>query len=318
MKVVFLDTKTLGDDIVLDDFKMFGEFVSHDTTPNKQETIKRVKDANIIITNKVIIDKEVMDKATKLKLICVAATGMNNIDLEYAKKREIVVKNVEDYSTKSVAQHTFTLLFYLLGQTRYYDEYVKDKKWCDSEIFTNLDKVFWEISEKTWGIIGLGNIGKEVAKIAESFGAKVIYYSTSGKNSNNRYKKVGLNELMSKSDIISIHAPLNEKTLNLITKKELLKMRDGSILLNLGRGGIINEQDLAEVLDSKEIYAGLDVVWREPIEKRSPLLSVKNIQRLIITPHIAWASKEARERLKDKIINNIKEFIQGEKYGKRA
>lgn len=311
MNIVFLDTKTVGDDISLDNFKKFGTFTGYDITKSKEETIQRVKQADIIITNKVIIDKDIMDSAKNLKLICVAATGMNNIDLEYAKNKGVSVKNVAGYSTKSVTQHTFTLLFYLLGKTGYYDKLVKEKKWCESEIFTNLDKPFWEIAGKTWGIIGLGNIGKEVAKIAECFGANIIYYSTSGKNSDKRYERVSLKELMKKSDIISIHAPLNDNTNNLITKQELSMIKDGSIILNLGRGGIINENDLAEILDNKDIYAGLDVTKNEPIEEDSPLLNITNKDRLVITPHIAWASLEARKTLVKKIIQNIENFIGG-------
>ncbi len=310
MNILFLDSKTIGDDISLDIFKQFGNFISYDTTLTKEDALKRTRNANIIITNKVIIDKDIIDNATDLKLICVAATGMNNIDLEYAKKRDIEVRNVANYSTKSVAQHTFTLLFYLLGQTKYYDDFVKERRWCESKIFTHLEKPFWEIFDKTWGIIGLGSIGKEVAKIAECFGANILYYSTSGKNINSSYKKVTLEELLKTSDIISIHAPLNNNTNNLLTKKELLKVKDGSIILNLGRGAIINEDDLAEVIDEKEIYVGLDVTKSEPLQKDSPLFSIKKKNNLVITPHIAWSSIEARNRLIHKIAKNIENYLK--------
>ncbi len=310
MNIVFLDAKTVGNDLSLDIFNKFGNFVSYDTTRNEKEVIQRVKHSDIIITNKVVIDKNVIDNAKNLKLVCIAATGMNNINLEYAKQKGITVKNVTDYSTKSVAQHTFTLLFYLLGKTKFYDNLVKDKKWCESEIFTNLDKPYWEISGKKWGIIGLGNIGKEVAKIAKCFGANIIYYSTSGKNQDKNYKNVSLEELLKTSDIISIHAPLNKNTDNLIRKNELSMMKEGAIILNLGRGGIINENDLAEILDKKDIYAGLDVCKKEPIEKNSPLLNIKNKDRLIITPHIAWAGLEARKILITKIAENIEQFLK--------
>ena len=313
MNIVFLDAKTVGNDTSLKYFKKFGNFTSYETTMSKDDTLKRVKYADIVITNKVVIDKDVINSSKNLKLICVAATGMNNIDLEYAKKKNIVVKNVAGYSTKSVAQHTFTLLFYLLGQIKYYDDFVKEKKWCESKIFTNLDKPFWEISGKTWGIIGLGNIGKEVAKIAKCFGANIIYYSTSGKNKNDRYKSVSLDELLTTSDIISIHAPLNNKTNNLISKDELQMIKDGAILLNLGRGGIINEDDLAEVIDIKDIYVGLDVTKNEPLQKNSPLFNIKNHDNIVITPHIAWSSIEARKELINKIVKNIEDFLQKNK-----
>ncbi len=314
-ELVFLDAKTVGDDISLGRFKKFGNFISYQNTLTKEETFKRVKNANIIITNKVVIDKDVIESATKLELICVAATGMNNIDLEYAKLKGITVKNVNDYSTDSVAQHTFTLLFYLLGRVRYYDDLVKSGKWCESEIFTNLDKPYHELNGKTWGIVGLGNIGKRVADIAECFGAKVIYYSTSGKNRDSRYKRVDLSELLSSSDIVSIHAPLNSQTSDLITREELKLLKDEAILLNLGRGGIVNEKDLANIIDEKHIFAGLDVTKNEPIEKDNPLLKIKNKERLIITPHIAWSSIEAREVLVKKIETNIENFLGGEKNG---
>ncbi|NPA73191.1 MAG: D-2-hydroxyacid dehydrogenase [Epsilonproteobacteria bacterium] len=314
MKIIFLDAKTVGKDVSLKRFKKLGNFKAYKTT-KKHQTPSRVKDADIIITNKVVIDKSVIKQAKKLKLICVAATGMNNIDLKYATKKGIKVKNVKDYSTPSVAQHTFSMLFYLIGKSCYYDRYTKSKKWSKSDIFTNLDKPFFEIKDKKWGIIGLGTIGKEVAKIATAFGCNVSYYSTSGKNRSSDFKRVDLKKLLKESDIISIHAPLNEKTNNLITKKELSLLKEGAVLLNLGRGGIVNEKDLAKTLDKKDIYVGLDVTSKEPIEADSALLNIKNKDRLFITPHIAWASKESRERLVEKIYQNIKEEL---KDGKRA
>ena len=220
MKIVLLDKKTLGNDIDLSAFHKYGTFALHDIT-SKNDTIKKVKDADIIITNKVIIDKNVLDNAPNLKLICVAATGMNNIDLEYASSKNIVVKNVAGYSTNSVVQHTFSLAFYLIGKLKYYDEYVKSEQWIKSPIFTHLDKPFFEIADKTWGIIGLGEIGKKVANIASSFGADIMYYSTSGKNRDNKFQRVALEKLLKTSDIISIHAPLNEQTKNLLNHMNL-------------------------------------------------------------------------------------------------
>ncbi len=309
MKIVFLDAKTLGDDISLRCFKGFGEIEVYQTTlPN--EVVDRIKDADVIVTNKVVIDKSVMINAKRLKCICVAATGMNNIDLDAAKELNIDVKNVKAYSTNSVIQHTFAMLFYLLEQLRYYDDYVKSLKWSESSLFTSLDRKFWEINGKNWGIIGLGTIGKGVAKIALAFGANIFYYSTSKKNKNSNYPHLDLDELLQKSHIISIHAPLTKETENLITKRELELMKDRAILLNLGRGKIINEEDLAQVIDKKEIYVGLDVLEKEPPSKDNPLLHIKYKDRLLITPHIAWTSKEAREKLIEGICNNIKEFLE--------
>ncbi|CAA6800778.1 MAG: D-3-phosphoglycerate dehydrogenase (EC [uncultured Campylobacterales bacterium] len=308
MKIVVLDAKTLGSDISLDGLKEFGEVVTYETT-SKEQTQSRVKDADIILTNKVVITKEIMSNSS-FKLICETATGTDNIDLIAARELGIEVKNVAGYSTNSVVQMTFSLALYLLGKMKFYDEFVKSANWAKSGIFTNIDKPFNEISGKTWGIIGLGNIGKKVASIAECFGCNIQYYSTSGKNSNSEYKQVSLDELMSSSDIISIHAPMNENTNNLITSKELNKMHEKSILLNLGRGGIVNEDDLACVLDEKEIYAGLDVTKVEPLPLSSPLYSVKkNQDRLVITPHIAWASVEARTKLMELTLENIREFL---------
>ncbi len=308
MKIVILDAKTLGE-VNFDLFKKFGDVEIYDITkPN--ETIERIQDADIIVTNKVVIGQPEMDAASKLKLICIAATGMNNVDLEYAAKKGIVVKNVAGYSTESVVQHTFAMAFYLIEHLRYYDDYVKSGKWSESGIFTCIDRPFFEIFNKRWGIIGLGAIGKRVAEVAKSFGCDVVYYSTSGKNDNPEFKRVSLEALLSTSHIVSIHAPLNEATKNLIGYKELELLKDGAVLLNLGRGGIINEEDLAKILEFKNIFVGLDVTQTEPLPKDSPLLSKKFKEKLLITPHIGWTSIEARERLLDGIIENIEAFLK--------
>lgn len=308
MKIVFLDRKTLGDDITLNQFEAYGDIETFEST-SKNQTISRIKNAAIVITNKVVIDKEVIDN-TNIKLICVAATGMNNIDLEYASKKGISVKNVAGYSTASVTQLTFSHALNFIQKIGYYDNYVKDKGWENSEIFTNLDKPFYELDRKKWGIIGLGNIGKSVANVASSFGCEVSYYSTSGKNNNTQYEQKSLEELLKTSDIISIHCALNDSTKDLLNKTNLPMLKDGSILLNLGRGGIVNEQDITDILNSsKDIFFGTDVVTKEPIEANSPLLQVKNKNKIAFTPHIAWASKEARVRLLNGIENNIKDFL---------
>jgi len=308
MKIVILDAKTLGDDLDLTPINDFGEFIIYQTTSPSQ-TIQRVEDANIIITNKVVISSDIMAKAKNLKLIVISATGMNNVDLEYAKANNIEVKNVAGYSTKSVVQHTFSLCFYLLEKLAYYDNVVKSGDWSKSKLFTDVSRPFGEISNMKWGIIGMGTIGQEVAKIASSFGAEVLYYSTSGANNQESYKRVELNELLLSCDIISIHSPLNSDTKYLLNKSNLSLLKDKAIILNLGRGGIINEEHLADELNKREIYTGLDVLEVEPIEESNPLLNIKNLDRLIITPHIAWTSKDAREKLLDGVVNNIKEFV---------
>ncbi len=310
MKIVLLDKETLGS-VDLSLFAQFGDFTAYDITP-KSETLNRVKDADIIITNKVIIDKFIIQNSKNLKLICIAATGMNNVDLDSAKKEGVEVKNVAGYSTTSVTQATFTLLFTLIGSSCYYDQYVKSGLWSKSPIFTNLKREFFEINGKTWGIIGLGDIGKSVARVATSFGANVIYYSTSGVNRDHKYQRKSLNDLLENSDIISIHAPLNAKTDNLIKQDEFLKIKKGAIILNMGRGGIVNESDLAYAIDNFGILAGLDVSKTEPINSSNPLLHVEQKDSIIFSPHTAWASKEARERLVKMVANNIKNFIKGE------
>jgi glycerate dehydrogenase len=306
MKIVFLDFKTLGD-VNIDKFNDFGEVEVYQTTTYEQ-TIDRIKDADIIITNKVVIDSYMMDNSN-LKLICVAATGMNNIDLEYAKDKAIEVKNVAGYSTNSVVSQTFAIYFHLAHSNNYYDDFGKNS-WSSNDIFTHHTKDFFELENKKWGIIGLGEIGRGVAKVADAFGCEVCYYSTSGANNNSDYQRVKLDELMSSCDIISIHSPLNSQTDNLITYDKLSLMKSSAIILNLGRGGIINENDLAKAIDDEVVYkAGTDVTAKEPIPKDNPLLHTENKDRLFITPHIAWASVEARARLVEMIYQNISSSI---------
>tara|TARA_B110000046_G_scaffold184455_1_gene222966 strand:+ start:2018 stop:2944 length:927 start_codon:yes stop_codon:yes gene_type:complete len=308
MKIVFLDRKTLGDDINLDQFDTLGEVVYYDFT-KLDEVLARVKDADVVVTNKVVIDKKIMEN-TKIKLICITATGMNNIDLDYAQEKGIKVKNVAAYSTSSVAQFTLAYILHFIQKINFYDNYVKTGGWGDSAIFTNHDKPFYELQGKTVGIIGLGDIGKEVAKIVTAFGCKVIYYSTSGKNTDSLYESVSLEYLLKNSHIITIHCPLNKQTNNLLNARNLNSIQDGAILLNLSRGGIVNEQDIASILNAgKDMYFATDVTTSEPIVKDSALLKIQDESRIIITPHIAWASIEARIRLMDLVFKNIQENI---------
>jgi glycerate dehydrogenase len=304
MKIVLLDALTFGD-TDLSGFERLGDVEVYQTT-SADETDARIKDVDVIVTNKVVITKEHMQNNKNLKLICVAATGMNNVDFEAASELGIKVKNVAGYSTDSVIQHTFSLLFYLIGHSRYYDEVVKDGTYSRSPIFTDVSKPFFEVKNKKWGIIGLGEIGRGVASVASAFGADVCYYSTSGKNSNSDYKRVELDAMLSECDIISIHAPLNEQTNNLLDYEQLLMCKDGAVVLNLGRGGIINEEAVAKIVDEKNISFGLDVLSKEPMRQNHPLLDVKNKERLYVTPHIAWTSIEARDKLIASVIENIK------------
>ena len=307
MNIVILDRKTLGFDIDMSIFDALGSVKSYDTTkPN--ETIERLKEADIVITNKVVISKEVMEN-TELKLICISATGMNNVDLEYAKQKNVQVKNVAGYSSASVVQLAFSMIFYFMQKLDYYKKYVDGGNWQKSDIPTHIDKAFFELDGKKIGIIGLGDIGRNFAKKALAFDCEVVYFSTSGNNSNTQYKRVELNELLEICDIISIHCPLNENTKDLLTYENMKNIKDGAILLNLGRGGIINEADLAKIIDEKEIYCGIDVVSVEPILDSNPLLSVKNKEQLLLLPHIGWSSVEARNRLIEMVAQNIEDFI---------
>lgn len=309
MNIVFLDADTMGKMDLATAFETLGNYQQYGTTSESQ-VIERIRNAEVVVTNKVKIGKDVLNKSPKLKLICIAATGMNNIDLEAAKELNITVKNVSGYSTESVAQQTFSLIFGLLNHIRYFDQYSKDDKgYSQSPIFTSFDREFAEINGKTFGIVGLGTIGKRVANIAQFFGAKVIYYSTSGKNNQQEFERVELDQLLSKSDIISIHAPLNNNTQNLFGTKEFQKMKPNAILVNTGRGGIVIEKELANALD-KEYIAGaaLDVFEQEPLSAENPLLKIQKPEKLILSPHIAWASIESRERLLKGILSNIREF----------
>lgn len=307
MKIVILDALTFGE-TSLEAFEELGELKVYQTT-TADETQGRIADADVIVSNKVVITDSMMAESPSLKLICVAATGMNNVDLEAAFTRGIAVKNVAGYSTDSVIQHTFSMLFYLMGHSRYYDEYVKSGDWQQSPVFTNVTKPFFEIKGKKWGVIGLGEIGRGVANIATTFGAEVSYYSTSGANENPDYKRVTLSQLIEESDIVSIHAPLNAQTQDLIAHSELLQLKDGAILLNLGRGGIVSEEALSVIIDAKPIYVGLDVLTKEPMSDPHPLMNITNSERLYVTPHIAWTSVEARDKLIAMVIENIRTFM---------
>jgi len=309
MKLVFLDTKTIGEDIDLSAYDALGEVVKYGFS-TLEEIPERVKDADVLIVNKIAINEQTIGTAKNLKLVCVTATGTNNLDKEYLKKRGIAWRNVAGYSTESVTQHTFALLFYLLEKIRYYDDYVKDEKYINDTVFTHFAEHFNEVNGKTWGIIGLGTIGRRVADIAKAFGARVIYYSASGSPAQEGYEQVDFETLLTTSDIVSVHAPLNEYTKDLMDREAFAKMKKTAIFLNLGRGSIVVEQDLYEALETGEIAAaGLDVLCEEPMSETNPLAKIKDSKKLIITPHIAWASVEARNRLMQIIAGQIREFL---------
>lgn len=308
MKIVFLDRASLGD-ASLKAIEQLGELTCYDRT-SPQERIARIADAEVIITNKVRIDRPEMEAAPALKMICIAATGMNNVDLQAAEERGIPVRNVAGYSTESVVQSTFAHLLNLTAKLPYFDQRVKSGAYSQSGLFTDMGRSFRELYGKRMGIIGLGAIGRRVATVAEAFGMEVVYYATSGKAHDDYFRAVSLDELLTTSDVISIHAPLNERTRNLISEEELRRMQYHTILLNAGRGGIICEKALAEALNEGWIAgAGLDVYAQEPLPADSPLLFINEPERLSLTPHTAWASAEARARLVAGIAKNIEELL---------
>jgi lactate dehydrogenase-like 2-hydroxyacid dehydrogenase len=310
MKIAFLDTKTVGDLPNLGNFEDFGEFITYSSTPLDQVPA-RITDVDVLITNKVSISREAMFQASQLKLICIAATGMNNVDLAAAHEKGIVVKNVVDYSTHSVAQHSFSLVLSLLNNPALHDQYVRSGTYSRDDIFTYLGAPFWQLKDKRFGIIGLGNIGKKVAEIAEAFGCEIVYYSSSGKNRHDRYLRLELEELLKTSHVVSVHAPLNAKTENLITYEKIRLMNSDAVLVNTSRGGIIHEGDLAKACDEKLIRgAGVDVFSQEPLPADHPYLNVQKPERLLLTPHIAWTSEESRLLLVDRIYENIRTFLK--------
>ena len=308
MKIVFLDASTLGA-ASLEPIKALGELVCYPYS-SPAEALERVKEAEVLIINKVKVTAGLMDAAPKLKLICEAATGVNNIDLEAAAARGIPVKNVAGYSTDSVVQLTFALILNLLCRTASYDNYIKGGEYSASPIFTEVSRPFPELAGKTMGIVGMGTIGQRVAKVAEAFGMKVIYFSTSGTSHCKDYPSVTIDELMGASDIVSIHAPLNARTNWLIKAREISLMRPSAIIINIGRGGIVDEQALADAISEGRIAgAGLDVFTSEPRPAGNPLLHTAHPERLSLTPHIGWASREALSRLVDGIALNISESL---------
>ena len=312
MNIVVLEQNSIGLDIDLTIYEEFGNVTYYGNTVH--EVAERIKDADIVIANKARLDEESMKDAPNVKLICEFATGYDNVDLEYCKKRGIAVANVVDYSTPAVAQHTFAMALYLLERLPYYDNYVKSGIYASQDRFSNFDKPFLELEGKRWGIVGLGNIGKKTAKIAKAFGCEVVYYSVTGKNSNQEYKRVEFDELLETCDFISVHCPLSDLTKNLIDYSAMKKMKKTAILLNVARGPVINNADLYRALTEGEIYAaGLDVLEKEPITDENPLSKIKDSEKLIITPHMAWASTESRTRLAVEVYENIKAFLNGEK-----
>ncbi len=317
MNIVVLDADSIGHDISLDSWKAYGDVTLYGLT-KYEEIPERIKDADIVMTNKCHLDEKALKDAKNVKFIAELATGYNNIDIEYCKAHGIAVANVGGYSTMTVVQHTFALLLSMNEKLSYYSDYINSGAYSESPLFTNVSQGFAELFGKTYGIVGLGTIGKKVAEIATALGCKVIYFSASGhKQEDVPYEYVSFDELLERSDFISIHAPLNEKTKDLFDDAAFSKMKKSAILINVGRGPIVNEEAVASALKNDEILGyGADVFTTEPIPKGSPIAELAKSgfskDRLLLTPHTAWASMDARNRLVSEVEKNLKAFFAGE------
>ncbi|MBQ6253601.1 MAG: hydroxyacid dehydrogenase [Bacteroidales bacterium] len=308
MKIVFLDAATMGT-TPLTEIEVLGEFVRYESS-TPEEALERVRDADVAILNKVIVNKAFLDAAPRLKLVCEAGTGINNIDTKLCDERGVAVRNVAGYSTDSVAQHTWALILALAGRLFHYNAYTKDGRYSAGIIHTDAAHPYTELVGKTIGIVGMGAIGSKVAKIATLFGMKLIYYSTSGTSHCREYPSVPIETLLREADVVSVHAPYNERTAGLIDYDGLCLMKPTAWLVNTGRGGIAVENDLARAIDEERIAGiGLDVFEKEPLPADSPLLHSSHPERIILTPHIAWSSVEARARLASEMARNIREYL---------
>ena len=312
MKISILERDSLGIDVDMSAIDKLGEVTVYAAT-TVENAVEHIGDADIVIANKLPLNEITLKEAKNLKFVAQTATGTNNVDFIYTNAHGIKVANVPSYSTDSVAQHTFSLLLYLLEKMRFFDDYVKNGTYSKSNCFSCLDMIYPEIAGKTWGIIGMGAIGQKVAQIASVFGCKVITYSESGKTYDMPYRQVDFDTLLAESDILSVHAPLNEYTKDLMNYEAFSKMKESAYFINVGRGPIVVEEDLARALEEGQIRAaGLDVMRVEPLPLESPLLKIQDSTKLVITPHTAWATSEARQRCVDVVTENIKAFLRGE------
>ena len=312
MNIVVLERNSVGPDISVDCLQELGDVTYYKNTVTIEEVRERVKDADIIVANKSPMNEESLKDASHVKLICEFATGYDNCDLAYCSKRGIKVTNVVNYSTDMVAQHTFTLALALSQKLAYYDTYVKSGAYSAQDRFSNFDVPFYELCGKTWGIVGMGNIGRKVAQIATAFGCKVIFYSVTGKSTCKEYVQVDKETLLAESDFLSLHCPLSDLSRNFIDREALRKMKKSAVLINVARGPVVNNTDLYHALSEGEIAAaGLDVLEKEPLELTNPLSKLKDSNQLIITPHLAWGSVEARIRCVEGVYQNIKAFQEG-------
>ncbi|MCC8168863.1 MAG: hydroxyacid dehydrogenase, partial [Oscillospiraceae bacterium] len=303
MKIVILDAATLGGDIDFSLFEKFGVVEIYQRTA-ENELAERICDTDVIIVNKIKLNRGNLSGAKKLKLICVTATGYDNIELQYCRENKIGVCNVTGYSTDSVAQLTASMALSLVMKLSSFDEYVKSGKYRESGIQNHLEPTFHEISGMTWGIVGMGNIGKRVAQITCALGAEVIVHT---RTKNSDYECVGIDELCERSDIISVHVPLNEGTRCLINRSRIAKMKGSAVLINVARGAVVDERALVDAVKNGDIGGiGIDVYATEPIAEDSPYNELVGRNNVILTPHMAWGAYEARVRCIEEIAENIR------------
>lgn len=312
MKLVILERNSAGTDVDVSCFERFGEVACYPNTV-AENTAERVKNADIVIANKAPLNETTLKDAPNVKLICLLATGFDNVDLAYCKSRGIKVTNVVNYCTSTVAQHTLLLALTLLEKLAFYDDYVKSGTYSAQDRFSNFDRTFHDLEGRTWGIVGMGTIGRRVAELAQAFGCKVIFYSASGRSTCTDYERVEFDTLLQRSDILSLHCPLSDRTRGLFNREAFARMKDTAILINVARGPIVDTQALYDALVTNRIAgAGLDVLEKEPMAKDNPLAQIKDSTKLIITPHMAWASIESRTFLVEEAVRNIEAFLDGE------
>lgn len=312
MKIVVLDRTSVGEDVSVEEMKQYGEVVFYNSTPDDL-VAERIADADIVVANKNPINEAALKGAEHVKLVCQFATGYDNVDIGYCKSRGIRVVNVRNYSTAAVAQHTVALALSVLENMPYYDEYVKSGAYSAQERFAHFGKTYYELDGKVWGIIGMGNIGRSVARIAEALGCRVIFYSASGRSTCTDYERVDFDTLLARSDVLSLHCPLSDRTRHIMNVAAFEKMKRSAILINVARGAVVDTAALARALKDGQIRgAGIDVFEKEPVPAEDALLALKDTGVLQMTPHMAWASIEARTRCVTETCRNIEAFLHGQ------
>lgn len=310
MKISILDIATLGDDLNFDTIQSLGDVTVYDIT-KQEDVVDRIRDAEVLILNKVKLNKTNLPYAEKLKLICITATGFDNVDLDYCRAHNIAVCNVAGYSTDSVVQLTVAMAFSLATNLGAFDGYVKSGRYTESGIFNCIKPVFREMSALTWGVVGLGNIGKKVADIAKTMGCRVLAYKRTPVED---YNCVDIDTLCRESDIISIHTPLSDETYHLINEERLSMMKNGTILINVARGAVVDEEAVCKAVEDKKLGGlGVDVYSTEPMQPDSPYQRILNCENVIFTPHMAWGAIDSRQRCMDEVAKNIQSFVNGEK-----